>query len=141
MDYLRSVAQTFDVAGRVIFAGKVPHEELPDYFRTADVFVMPSVKEGFGIVFLEAAACGLPVIGGNRDGSVDALADGVIGTLVDPEDPAMIAKAIDSAFRSRPRDGLKAVARFSRENFEQHVGSMIEELTSGQVEASRTKEA
>jgi len=141
MDYLRSVAQTFDVAGRVIFAGKVPHDELPDYFRTADVFVMPSVKEGFGIVFLEAAACGIPVIGGNRDGSVDALADGVIGTLVDPEDPAMIAKAIDSAFRSRPRDGLTAVARFSKQNFEQHIGSIIEELTSRQVVASEAREA
>lgn len=136
VDYLRSVAQTFDVAGHVIFAGKVPHEELPDYFRTADVFVMPSVKEGFGIVFLEAAACGIPVIGGNRDGSVDALADGEIGTLVDPEDPAMIAKAIDRAFKSSPRDGLKAVARFSKQNFEQHVGSIIEDLASGQVETS-----
>lgn len=141
MDHLRSVAQTFDVADRVIFAGKVPHEELPDYFRTADVFVMPSVKEGFGIVFLEAAACGLPVIGGNRDGSVDALAEGVIGTLVDPEDPAMIARAIDNALRSKPRGVLQAVARFSKQNFEQHVGNMIEELTSGQVETSQTMEA
>ena len=54
----------------------VPQENLPEYFRLADVFVMPSIGEGFGIVFLEALASGNCVIGGDRDGSVDPLADG-----------------------------------------------------------------
>ena len=55
------------------FAGPVAGEELPDYFRLADVLVMPSTGEGFGIVFLEAMACGIDVIGGNQDGSLDPL--------------------------------------------------------------------
>ena len=66
--------------------GRLHGQELLDYYRLADVFVMPSTGEGFGIVFLEASATGLPVIAGNRDGSVDALAEGRIGTLVDPDD-------------------------------------------------------
>jgi glycosyltransferase involved in cell wall biosynthesis len=78
------MARESGVADRVTFAGQVPDEELPDYSALAHVFAMPSTGEGFGIVFLEAAATGLPIVGGNRDGSVDALAEGRIGRLVDP---------------------------------------------------------
>ena len=81
---LERLAREAGVGDRVVFAGQVADAELADYFALADVFAMPSTGEGFGIVFLEAAASGLPVIGGNRDGSVDALADGRIGRLVDP---------------------------------------------------------
>jgi glycosyltransferase involved in cell wall biosynthesis len=52
---------------------------------------MPSKGEGFGIVYLEALACGKPVLAGNKDGSCDPLADGELGLLVDPEDTAQIA--------------------------------------------------
>ena len=66
--------------------GRVTPDELPQLYRLADLFVMPSTQEGFGIVFLEAAASGLRAIGGNADGSIDALADGAIGTAIDPND-------------------------------------------------------
>ena len=55
---------------------------------------MPSKKEGFGIVFIEAMACGLPVIAGNRDGSVDALKNGELGTLVDPDSTQEISNGL-----------------------------------------------
>ena len=68
----------------VRFLGYVPDEELPDVYRLADLFVMPSSTEGFGIVYLEAAACGLRVVGGAADGSADAIQDPRVGTTVDP---------------------------------------------------------
>jgi glycosyltransferase involved in cell wall biosynthesis len=70
----------------VTLAGFVADDELADYYRLADVFAMPSKGEGFGIVYLEAMACGKPVLAGNKDGSVDALREGELGALVDPDD-------------------------------------------------------
>lgn len=71
--------------------GFVPDARLPVLYALADVFALPSCGEGFGIVFLEALACGTPVLAGNRDGSVDALAGGQLGLLVDPLDQRAIA--------------------------------------------------
>jgi glycosyltransferase involved in cell wall biosynthesis len=71
-------------------------EEPADHYRLCDVFAMPSTGEGFGIVFLEAMACGKPVIGGTRDSAVDALRHGELGVLVDPEDPAQLRDALVS---------------------------------------------
>ncbi|MBI4698942.1 MAG: glycosyltransferase, partial [Nitrospirae bacterium] len=78
----------------VVLSGFIPEEEIVDYYNLCDIFVMPSKKEGFGIVFLEALACGKPVIAGNKDGSVDAVLDGEIGVLVDPGDEKGLAENI-----------------------------------------------
>jgi glycosyltransferase involved in cell wall biosynthesis len=89
---------------------------------------MPSTGEGFGIVFLEAVASGLPVIGGDRDGTRDALADGRIGTLVDPGDMDLLAEAIISGLGGRaPRDPARA-ARFTYPAFARHVHDLVGEL-------------
>ena len=79
----------------VIFTGFVSDEEMPAHFNLADLFIMPSEKEGFGIVFLEAMFYHLPVIAGNKDGSVDALWNGELGVLVDPDNPDVITAAIN----------------------------------------------
>ena len=79
---------------RVIFAGFVADEELAAHFNLADIFIMPSEKEGFGIVFIEAMFYGKPVIAGNIDGSVDALRNGELGLLVDPGNVEEIAAAV-----------------------------------------------
>src|SRR4029079_12694931 len=91
---VKKMAHDFGVAHAVIFAGFVPDEEMADHFRLADVFAMPSTGEGFGIVFLEALACGTPVLAGNRDGSVDAVDKGRLGRLVDPTDVRQIANGL-----------------------------------------------
>jgi len=91
---LKTLAQNAGVADCVEFRGYVPEEKLAALYGEADLFVMPSQKEGFGIVFLEALACGVPVIAGNRDGSVDAVLNGRIGLLVDPADNFQIEKSI-----------------------------------------------
>jgi phosphatidyl-myo-inositol dimannoside synthase len=82
------------VGDLVELKGFVPEEEIVNYYDAADLFIMPSTGEGFGIVFLEALRYGKPVIAGNRDGSVDAVAGGRLGTLVDPEDVDAIAMAV-----------------------------------------------
>lgn len=71
----------------VLFPGRIAEEELADHFRLATAFVLPSDKEGFGIVFLEALGSGCPVLAGNRDGARDPLADGRFGMLVNPDQP------------------------------------------------------
>jgi phosphatidylinositol alpha-1,6-mannosyltransferase len=121
---LEALATETGVAENVKFAGLVPPEELPDYFRLADLFVMPSTCEGFGIVFLEAMATGIPVIGGNRDGSLDPLADGVLGTAVDPEDDKELASAICAALGTAPANGDRA-SRFKAQAFTEHLQALV----------------
>ncbi len=123
---LEAAAVAAGVRDHVIFAGQVAAEDLPDHFRLADVFAMPSTGEGFGIVFLEAAASGLPVIAGHRDGSADALADGVIGTLIDPGNRNELVTALIGALRAgragMPPDGVE---RFAFPNFATQVDALV----------------
>ena len=121
---LESLAVECGVAKNVQFAGLVPPEELPDYFRLADVFVMPSTGEGFGIVFLEAMATGIRVIGGNQDGSRDALCDGALGTLVDPENGEELASAILAALDDPARTGDRT-SRFKPDLFTDHLNALL----------------
>jgi glycosyltransferase involved in cell wall biosynthesis len=87
------------VQDAVILAGFVPDGELAEHYNLCDIFAMPSMGEGFGIVYLEALACGKPVLAGNKDGSRDAVADGELGLLVAPEDTAEIAAEIIRVLR------------------------------------------
>lgn len=89
---LAQLAQELGVADRVVFAGFVPTAELVDHYRVCDAYVMPS-QEGFGIVYLEAMACGKPVLAGDSDGSADPLQDGKLGWQVPHRDPEAVAKA------------------------------------------------
>jgi phosphatidylinositol alpha-1,6-mannosyltransferase len=82
---LEKIVATLSLQNQVIFAGRIPENEKVDHYNLADAFAMPSTSEGFGFVFLEAAACGLPVLGGRVDGSRDALVDGRLGAMIDPE--------------------------------------------------------
>lgn len=91
---LQAKAQSLGLADRVIFTGMVKEVDKADLFRLADVFVMPGRGEGFGFVFLEALACGVPAVGSKVDGSREALRDGMLGELVDPTDHASIIQGI-----------------------------------------------
>ena len=103
---LRDEVKKLGLQECVILAGQVPGGELPDHYRLCDAFVMPSSKEGFGIVFLEAMASGKPVVAGNTDGSVDALDGGRLGRLIDPSDSTEIAKAVCEVLARQPVDAL-----------------------------------
>ncbi|WP_231490247.1 glycosyltransferase family 4 protein [Pedobacter sp. Leaf170] len=81
---------------RVKLIGFINDEELIDHYLLADVFVMPSKAEGFGISFIEAAACGRRSVTGNQDGSKDAILNGSLGQSVNPTDkPALKAAILD----------------------------------------------
>lgn len=99
--YLEEVSRREGLADRVIFAGSLPGEDLAACYRACDIFVMtPRMLkdkgdvEGFGIVFLEANACGKPVIAGLTGGVAEAVSHGETGILVDPENVDEIANAI-----------------------------------------------
>ncbi|MBW4481619.1 MAG: glycosyltransferase [Tildeniella torsiva UHER 1998/13D] len=88
-----------DIQDCVTLAGFVADDELCDHYNLCDVFAMPSKSEGFGIVYLEALACGKPTVGGNQDGAIDALCNGELGILVDPDDVAQIASRLIEILR------------------------------------------
>lgn len=89
---LAKLAEDLGVADRVVFAGFVPIDALMEHYRLADAYVMPS-QEGFGIVYLEAMVCGVPVLSGDADGSADPLQDGALGWRVPHRDPDAVAAA------------------------------------------------
>jgi phosphatidylinositol alpha-1,6-mannosyltransferase len=98
---LENLASSLGVRERVLFAGRMTDDTLPRVYALCDVFVLASREqidscdvEGFGIVFLEASACGKPVVGGRSGGIGDAIVDGKTGFLVEPREPDCIADAI-----------------------------------------------
>jgi glycosyltransferase involved in cell wall biosynthesis len=91
---LDTLLQKCNLTNEVIFTGFVPDEELALHFNLADMYIMPSTKEGFGIVFIESMYYNKPVIAGNKDGSVDALLNGKLGLLVNPGSRQEISAAI-----------------------------------------------
>jgi glycosyltransferase involved in cell wall biosynthesis len=89
---LAQLTHDLGVAEQVVFAGFVASDRLVEHYRLADAYVMPS-QEGFGIVYLEAMACGVPVLSGDQDGSADPLQDGRLGWRVPYRDPEAVAAA------------------------------------------------
>jgi phosphatidylinositol alpha-1,6-mannosyltransferase len=116
---LEERAARLGLAPRVRFLGRVPAEQLPDVYRAGDVFSMMCRErwggleaEGFGIVFLEAAACGLPAVAGRSGGSHEAVVDGETGYVIDPGDVTTLAQALEELLVDPDRrDRLGAAAR------------------------------
>lgn len=105
---LQRLAQSLDVSSSIEWAGEASEEQLLRYYRSADVFALPSrlvepagSVEGFGIVFLEASSCEVPVIGGNSGGIPDAIVDGETGYLVDPNSADQLTDRILTLLSNR----------------------------------------
>jgi phosphatidylinositol alpha-1,6-mannosyltransferase len=136
---LAKLAQELGVADRVEFAGFVPTVQLADHYRLADAYIMPS-QEGFGIVYLEAMACGVPVLSGDADGSADPLMDGHLGWRVPHRDPKAVAAACieilqnkQASFQGLAHDRRcngawlreQAIEQFGKEALLQQLGRLL----------------
>ena len=124
---LQHKAARLGVADRVVFTGLFPDEDKCDLYALADVYVMPSRGEGFGYVFLEALASGVPVIGSKHDGGREALLDGRLGLLVDPANPAEILAAVHELLGDpSPRTIPPLLDYFSFENFKTRLNAILD---------------
>jgi phosphatidyl-myo-inositol dimannoside synthase len=127
-DRLERKAQSLGLSGQVIFTGRIPEREKASHYGLADAYVMPSYGEGFGIVFLEALACGVSVIGSKVDGSREALLDGQLGRLVNPKAPKELIEAVTEALindnRRRPDP---AIALFDVAHFRSRVAEWLKD--------------
>lgn len=92
---LANLRDSLGLDDAVIFAGAQPQTLLPSYYAAADVFVMPSHYESFGLAALEALACGTPVVASNAGGLAFIIEDGRSGLLVPPNDPPALAAQLE----------------------------------------------
>jgi glycosyltransferase involved in cell wall biosynthesis len=91
---LRELVDSFELQDRVTFLGFVPNEDLPNHYRQADIFVLPSETESFGLVFAEAMSCGLPIAASNVGGIPETVRDGIDGLLCPPGEPLSLRENI-----------------------------------------------
>jgi len=121
----------------VSLAGFIPDDQLCDYYNLCDVFAMPSKREGFGIVYLEAMACGKPCLGGNQDGAIDALCHGDLGALVNPDDVESITQALIQILQGDYPNPLMyqpqhlrqaAIDRFGFDSFQQKLQQYLDDF-------------
>jgi glycosyltransferase involved in cell wall biosynthesis len=126
---LERKARELKGVARVVFTGYVSEEEKRDLYSLADVYVMPSRGEGFGIVLLEAMASGVPAIGSSQDGSREALLDGKLGLLVDPDDRNGLIDAVRSAL-ARPRGRPEGLEYFDITAFRERLTMLVRDATA-----------
>lgn len=108
---LENLTRNLVLEKKVRFLGQIPNEKIPEYLVLADCFVLPSLREGFGIAVLEAQAAGLPVIGTKVGGILDLIENGKTGLLVEPGDSQALASAIFKVYSGQ---------RFARPNLEKY---------------------
>jgi Glycosyltransferase len=142
LERLMKLSHQLDVQGMVEFVGRVPESGLPGVYQNAHIFVMPvreeqggASVEGFGIVFLEAAASGLPVVTTWGSGAEEALVPGETGRLVPPDDPAALAAVLLDLLRdAHLREAMGQAGRRWVETHMtwEHAAERMEEALSGE---------
>jgi len=135
---LTKLIEENNLVNEVKMIGYLSEEELTPHFLLSDLFIMPSKGEGFGIVFIEAAAHGCKIIGGNIDGSTDALLNGQLGQLINPNEETEILTAIQKALANKTHQPMQqqqiTVEHFGFDSYLKKV----EELLNNPVPNSAT---
>lgn len=132
---LQELSRTLGISTTVHFLGQVDEATLQRLYQHADLFVMPSRGEGFGLVYLEAMACGTPVIAGNQDAAVEVVEHGETGLLVDPDNVTELAQSIlqlltNNDLRKKMGEAgcQVAMTKFSYERFRETLFTYLQEL-------------
>ena len=136
---LRNLAKDKSVSGRVMFLGQIDHKEMPLYLKVSDIFIRPSLSEGFGNSFIEAMASGIPVIATQEGGISDFLFDPELnpetpatGRAVKPNDPQGIARAV-TLFIDKKDETEKIIATAKKMAFEKYDWDIIAKDIKEQV--------
>jgi D-inositol-3-phosphate glycosyltransferase len=133
---LRQLAADLGITRRVVFRDAVPHDRLPLYYNAADICVVPSYYESFGLVALEAMACGVPVVASRVGGLLETVQDGQTGYLVPWRCPEPFAERLEllldneSLRRSLGRTARSVVERFRWAEVAARVEDVYHELVS-----------
>jgi len=125
---LMDIIVELDIQHQIIFTGFITDNELAAHYSIADIYIMPSKKEGFGLVFIEAMFYGKPVIAGNLDGSVDALGNGDFGVLVNPNEVVEIAGAINKVLENQQAyipNREQVIKRFGYNNYKENWSKIL----------------
>jgi phosphatidylinositol alpha-1,6-mannosyltransferase len=131
-----NLIKKYKIADHIRLIGFVDEAEITDHFLLSDIFVMPSKKEGFGIVFIEAMASGLCAVAGNKDGSVDALKNGELGELIDPDNMEDIKQALANmlanplSHEEKIQLQKKVLTYFSYEHYKNAIRNLILQHTT-----------
>ncbi len=128
---INKIIKAYNVEEQVLLTGFIEERELLDHFLMADLFVLPSSSEGFGIVFIEALACGLPVVCGNVDGSVDAIKNGLLGRAVNPNNLAELENALTEELQKPLTEAMRkelqsrCVHYFNEDNYIKQLNNLL----------------
>jgi glycosyltransferase involved in cell wall biosynthesis len=132
---IQQLIQDLHLETCVTLTGFIPGTEIGDHYNLCDLFAMPSKGEGFGIVYLEALACGKPTVGGNQDGAIDALCGGNLGVLIDPDNIPEMAQVLTQILQhTYPHPILyqpeklreKVIATYGLQKFQQTLLHLLE---------------
>jgi glycosyltransferase involved in cell wall biosynthesis len=144
---IEALIRELGVSANVTLAGYVADHELRSHYNLCDVFAMPSKGEGFGIVFLEALGCGKPVVAGNKDGSVDAVLNGALGVLVDPDNVPEIANALIATLSDKHSNGTtpnalhsRAIEAYGYQRFRERLGEVLKQVARSNERRGMSKE-
>jgi glycosyltransferase involved in cell wall biosynthesis len=138
-EHLENLTDDLKIRECVEFIGRVPHENVQNYMNQSDVFVLPSLSEGFPVTILEAMACGLPVVATRVGGIPDIVEDGINGYLVDAMDQEMIAEALLKLLKDE--ELWEEVSNNNREKSKKYrwdtVAAALEEMYQTSIRSSK----